>query len=374
MFCRKYVANFVVNMKNVVFIYMNNALKYTITNKIRFNLKEIEKLKSSFFGSRILPEVETSIRYRASVESIHSSTSIEGNPLNINEVRALVSSDKILSKEEYAEIEVQNYKNALDYISKRRHIETSLSIADILELHRIITDRLLDKTRNGKLRHNPAYIENQDGEIVYEGATVEDLESELKSLLSYIDDSQFSVHPVLLAGILQFKLAAIHPFSDGNGRTARAATSLFLALNQYDCDGALVLDSHYSTDKKAYYAILQLVNGKNYAHSKNADITAWLEYFTDGFLSSLHVLNAEVRMLGLSLSTSDGNIHLNREDEDILSYVAKFGSINISEAEDILPEMNRRSIQRRLKQLVDDGYLEAVGATHDARYILPIVS
>lgn len=353
---------------------MNNALKYTITDKIRFNLKEIEKLKSSFFGSRILPEVETSIRYRASVESIHSSTSIEGNPLNINEVRALVSSDKILSKEEYAEIEVQNYKNALDYISKRRHIETSLSIADILELHRIITDRLLDKTRNGKLRQNPVYIENQDGEIVYEGATVEDLESELKSLLSYIDDSQFSVHPVILAGILHFKLAAIHPFSDGNGRTARAATSLFLALNQYDCDGALVLDSYYSTDKKAYYAILQLVNGKNYAHSKNADITAWLEYFTDGFLSSLHVLNAEARMLSLSLSTSDGNIHLNREDEDILSYVAKFGSINISEAEDILPEMNRRSIQRRLKQLVDDGYLEAVGATHDARYILPIVS
>ena len=147
-----------------------HPLKYTITDKIRFNLKEIEKLKSSFFGSRILPEVETSIRYRASVESIHSSTSIEGNPLNINEVRALVSSDKILSKEEYAEIEVQNYKNALDYISKRRHIETSLSIADILELHRIITDRLLDKTRNGKLRQNPVYIENQDGEIVYEGA------------------------------------------------------------------------------------------------------------------------------------------------------------------------------------------------------------
>lgn len=104
----------------------------------------------------------------------------------------------------------------MDYISKRRHIETSLSIVDILELHRIITDRLLDKTRNGKLRHNPAYIENQDGEIVYKGATVEDLESELKSLLSYIDDSQFSVHPVILAGILHFKLAAIHPFSDGN--------------------------------------------------------------------------------------------------------------------------------------------------------------
>lgn len=74
-------------------------------------------------------------------------------------------------------------------------------------------------------------------------------------------------------------------------------------------------------------------------------------------------------MLNLSLSTGNGNVGLSRENEDILSYVAKFGSINISEAEDILPEMNRRSIQRKLKRLVDDGYLEAVGATHDAKYI-----
>lgn len=79
-------------------------------------------------------------------------------------------------------------------------------------------------------------------------------------------------------------------------------------------------------------------------------------------------------MLNLSLSTGNGNVGLSRENEDILSYVAKFGSINISEAEDILPEMYRRSIQRRLKQLVDDGYLEAVGATHEAKYILPIDS
>lgn len=127
-------------------------------------------------------------------------------------------------------------------------------------------------------------------------------------------------------------------------------------------------------DKKTYYAILQLINEKDYAHLKNADITAWLEYFTDGFLSLLHALNAEIRMLNLSLSTGSGNVGLSRENEDILSYVAKLGSINIPEVEDILPEMNRRSIQRRLKQPVDDGYLEAVGATHGAKYILVIGS
>ena len=102
-------------------VHMSYAPKYTINERIKSNLQDIERLKNNIRGSRILPEAEASIRLRASVESIHSSTSIEGNPLNTNEVRAVITSDKILSKEEYAEIEVQNYKNVLDYIDKRRH-------------------------------------------------------------------------------------------------------------------------------------------------------------------------------------------------------------------------------------------------------------
>ena len=62
--------------------------------------------------------------------------------------------------------------------------------------------------------------------------------------------------------------------------------------------------------------------------------------------------------------------NLDRDSQDIMSYVSKFGSISISEAEEILPEVSRRSIQRRLKQLVDNGYLELVGETREAKYIL----
>ena len=84
---------------------MSYVPKYTINEKIKSNLQDIERLKNNIRGSRILPEAEASIRLRASVESVHSSTSIEGNPLNANEVRAVITSDKILSKEEYAESE-----------------------------------------------------------------------------------------------------------------------------------------------------------------------------------------------------------------------------------------------------------------------------
>ncbi len=348
---------------------MSYIPQYAINEKIRNNLQDIEKLKDKIRGSRILPETQASIRLRASVESVYSSTSIEGNPLNANEVRAVITSDEILTKDEYAEIEVQNYKNALDYIDKRRYGSSEITLEDILELHRIITDRLLNKTRNGKIRKNPVYIENQDHEILYEAIDADKVEGALVELLDWVRESQFSVHPVVIAAVIHFRIAAIHPFADGNGRTARALTSLFLALNQYDCNGSLVLDSYYASDRKAYYAILQLLNGRNYAFSVKSDLTPWLEYFTDGFLTSLHVLDAEIRMLNVAI-TGKNATDLDREDQDIISYVSKFGSISISEAEEILPEVSRRSLQRRLKDLVDGGYLELVGETHEARYVL----
>ncbi len=348
---------------------MSYIPQYTINEKIRNNLQDIEKLKDKIRGSRILPETQASIRLRASVESVHSSTSIEGNPLNVNEVRVVITSDKILTKDEYAEIEVQNYKNALDYIDKRRYGSSEIILEDILELHRIITDRLLGKTRNGKIRKNSVHIENQDHEILYEAIDADKVEDALVELLDWVRESQFSVHPVIIAAVIHFRIAAIHPFADGNGRTARALTSLFLALNQYDCNGSLVLDSYYASDRRAYYAILQLLNGRNYASSVKSDLTPWLEYFTDGFLTSLHVLDAEIRMLNVAIVGKDVT-DLDREGQDIISYVSKFGSISISEAEEILPEVSRRSLQRRLKDLVDGGYLELVGETHEARYVL----
>ncbi len=349
-------------------VNMSYAPKYTINEKIKSNLQSIEKMKNNIRGSRILPEVEASIRLRASVESIHSSTSIEGNPLNINEVRAVITSDKILSKKEYAEIEVQNYKNALDYIDKRRYGSLEITLEDVLELHRIITDRLLDKTRSGKIRKNPVYIENQKHEVLYTAVDAGKVKGVLSELLDWVNSNQFSIHPAIVAAIIHFRIAAIHPFSDGNGRTARALTSLSLALSQYDCGGALVLDTYYATERKAYYAILQLLCGKNYAFSVKSDLTQWLEYFTDGFLTSLHVLDAEIRILNLAI-TDENAASLGREEQDIMSYVSKFGAISISEAEGIMPEVSRRSIQRRLKKLVDDGYLELVGETREAKYV-----
>ena len=340
---------------------------FKVSDQVRRHLQDIERLRSTITSGHILPSVEASVRHRASVESVHSSTSIEGNPLDINQVRAVISSDRILTKQEYAEIEVYNYKQALDYIDRQRS-GGDITLDDILKLHQIITDRLLDSTRSGKIRRRPVYIEDEQHQIIYTAVDAPRVKNELIDLLSWVKDNQFVLHPIIIGAIIHFHLAAIHPFSDGNGRTARAATALYLALAHYDNDGALALDTYYASDRPSYYAILRHLNGENYASSQQADLTPWLEYFAEGYLTSLRVLDAEIRLL--SLATLTDKPALDRNDQDIISYVAKFGSLNISEAESILPKLSRRTIQHRLKRLVDQGYLDLVGATHEAKYVL----
>lgn len=368
--CTIFVAKCRKKCRKVTQTWYNEAMeyepKYTISDKLHANLQEIERLKDVVRGHRILPEAEASIRLRATVDTVHSSTSIEGNPLNANEVREVIAEDERLSREEYAKIEVQNYKRALDFIAERRQGTLDLDWTDVLKLHQIITARLLDDTRCGRWRRNPVYIENQNHELIYEAGPAEEVETEVEALLKWANDSRAIVPAVIVAGVLHYQLVTIHPFADGNGRTARALTTLWLAVTGYDCEGTLALDSYYASDRRSYYNILQATHGRSYVGSLGADLTAWLEYFTDGFITALHVLDAEIRILDTFAPKAGG---LTREDEDILSYVAEFGAIEISEAEAILPEMNRRSIQRRLKKLVEAGYLKLVGATHDARYV-----
>lgn len=341
---------------------------YTITDDLLSKISRIEALRSQAKTYRLLPEREAFIRKRATVESTHSSTSIEGNPLNIRQVEKVLSTANRLTKEQYAEIEVRNYKKSLDWISKRKREKTPLCLEDVLSLHAIITDSLLDKTRSGKLRKYPVYIVNQDGETVYNGPAPETVRSELDSFFAWLHTSTDKVHPVLAAGIVHYMLASIHPFADGNGRTARATVSLYLSLMDYDFRESLVLDSYYAVDKKAYYEALRSVQGGTYDNARVSDITSWLSYFVDGFLSSAEILSVELQALSI---VQDEVIprRLSREESDIISYAVEFGSIDLSEAQEILPMTSRRTVQRKLGKLVSDGYLRPEGNGPTTRYI-----
>ncbi len=94
------------------------------------------------------------------------------------------------------------------------------------------------------------------------------------------------IHPVLLAGIAQFELVDIHPFLDGNGRTARLLSTLCLYRTGYDFKRLFTISEYYDRNRPAYYRALQGTRERNF------DLTGWLEYFTAGLEAQLSEIQA----------------------------------------------------------------------------------
>lgn len=343
--------------------------KYQITDEILNKISAIEELRSRVAQSVMLPEREIEMRHRATVEATHSSTSIEGNPLNRMQVEKVLSniSSQPITRHRYAEIEIRNYKQALDFIEKRKSVKKAIGLADILSLHKILMTELLPQEKIGKLRLNPVYIADQDDKTVYEAPKVRLLKTEINELLQWLDAATKNIHPVIAAGILHFYFVSIHPFADGNGRTTRLLTMLYLGLRDYDFRSSLVLDSYYALNKADYYQALNLAD--NYPGRKEAYLNPWLTYFIDGFLAAAKILLAEVLLLSSVIKNPNEIKRISKDEFDLLSYAKQFGSISLSEAMDILPDLSRRTLQRRLKTLVDEGYLELSGNTSVAKYL-----
>lgn len=346
--------------------FMAYEPKYTITDSILARVAEIESIKTKVDSSYVLPEREIEMRHRATVEATHSSTSIEGNSLDYKQVERALSTTTALTRHQYAELEVRNYGKALDFVNKRKKISNPITLQDILKLHNIIMEGLLLGDKIGKLRKNDAYVINQDDIVQYIGPEAGVVSNELQELLNWLNDTSRGVHPIIGAGLLHFQFVSIHPFSDGNGRTTRALTTLYLGLRDYDLRGSLVLDSYYSVGKQEYYSALHDSQGNDYTKAATGDVTNWLEYFTTGFLSSAKILLTEITLI--SSVIGDIPARINHDEADILAYAKQFGAVSLSDAEGILPHIARRTLQRKLSSLVDQGYLRLEGKARNIVY------
>ena len=336
---------------------------YTITDEILSMIAEIESIRAKVIQIPILPERAIELHYRATVEMTHSSTSIEGNPLSLDQVDSILKKQSI-TKRDYSETEVRNYKASLDFIDKRKQTDKQLGYSDILHLHKLSMKGLLPVKKTGVIRPGSIYIVDQDDNVKFTGPKANLVQSKLEDLLSWLNSDK-GIHPCIAAALLHYQFVTIHPFSDGNGRVARLLTVLFLGLHDYDYNGSIVLDSYYAQEKAEYYAALHDCQGKTYREGN--DLTSWILYFVTGFLSSAKVLWAEFAILS-ALEPLVSRKLISRVEMDILIYAVQFGSISLSEAEEILPDISRRTLQRKLGLLSDSGYLTKRGAARSTRY------
>lgn len=341
--------------------------KFTITSQLNNQIAQIEKFRQIVESSRIVPEQEIDLRYRAILESVHSSTSIEGNSLNSAQVKNVLVGKKVRALDQ-AIIEVENYKKALDWLNQRSQIKKKLSVQDVFKLHALVMNRLLPVERTGQIRPGSVYIIDEIGDqdiIRYTGPSASKVKALLSDLFFWVNDQGKKFHPILLAGILHFEFISIHPFSDGNGRVTRLLTKLLLSTLGYDFKGVLVLDNYYAQNRFVYYDALSL--GKTYVQRNQANLTPWLEYFVSGVVIEVESLAEELSMM--SLKEGETPVELSKEEIVLLSFVKQFGQISLAEARDIVLG-TERTAQRRLKKLMDNGFLIKKGQARQTYYEL----
>lgn len=342
--------------------------RFTITPKINSQIADIEAQRVLIERSKILPSKEIVLRRRASIEATRSSTGIEGNPLSIHEIELVLSGQKIAASERFI-TEVVNYKKSLEYIAERAKGNTHPSIQDVLSVHAIVMNNLLQHNKIGELRKTPIYIVdilNKKEIVRYEGPDPKKVGTLLVDLFAWMKQTQGKLHPLLIAGIFHYEFVSIHPFADGNGRVTRLLTLLYLYQCGYGFRNILVPDSYYFSDRKRYYSALN--NAKQYVRQTKADLTAWLEYFIEGMHQVVTDISRKITIVSLPEKTHD-LVTLSEEDYQIIEFISGVQKADIEAIETVI-RMPKRTVQRKLQRLVHIGVLARSGKGRAITYQL----
>lgn len=322
--------------------------------------------------ARILPNQELKLRRQALIRMSHSSTAIEGNQLNILEVEALVGRRKIDAPQRDI-FEVKNYLNALKYIDQVVEKKQEITEKVLLKIHKLVTDKTLDKKASGHYRRGPVYVVKRrlglPTEVMYTGPDAKKVPELCTDLIVWIEESKRqNIDPIIVAGIVHQEIAAIHPFNDGNGRTARAMATLILYKLGYDFRRLFALEDYYNKDRQKYYKAINI--GKTY-DSRKIDFTSWLEYFAKGFKEEIdNVRNKIMALSAMKVNADiDSQIYLDKDQMNILDFLDKLGKINVNDVMDILT-CPRRTAQFHLQKLKKIGMIKQIGKGPASAYVL----
>ncbi|MCL5435966.1 MAG: Fic family protein [Patescibacteria group bacterium] len=345
---------------------------YKISNKIVNWLTSIAEAKALIDRARLLPKHELKLRRQALIRMTHSSTAIEGNQLNTRQVEDLLAHKKIDAPSRDV-FEVQNYIKALKYIQQVVEKKQSTTEKAILKIHKLVTADTLPEEQSGHYRRGAVYVVRrrygQPQEVMYTGPDAKKVPGLMKDLVEWIRQSAGKeIHPIIAAGIVHQEIAAIHPFSDGNGRTARALATLILYERGYDFRRLFALEDYYNQDRPAYYAAINI--GKNY-EARGIDFTPWLEYFVKGFKQEIDEVKEKIASLSLKKVDEkiQSKVYLDRDQMQILDFLDQVGKITAQDAVDIL-RCPKRTAQSYLQKLKKMGMIKQVGKGPASGYIL----
>ncbi|OGD98395.1 hypothetical protein A3B54_03590 [Candidatus Curtissbacteria bacterium RIFCSPLOWO2_01_FULL_42_50] len=361
---------------------------FTITNKILKDIGRIEAAREIIENAPLVPAYEAKFRQEAIIRTVHHGTHIEGNRLDTGEVAAVLEGREIDARDRDVQ-EIINYRNVLKYIDRKpkKHlrgessshlggegISQRFSEKDLLAIHKLAVEKVLRPEAAGKYRFTQVVVKNsKTGEISFKPPEARDVPRLVKEFFGWTGDEQFGdVHPVLAAGITHYVLAYIHPFVDGNGRTARALATMVLFTRGYDIKKFFSLEEFFDKNATRYYKTLQMVSDQKAGSLSDRDLTSWLEYFCEGLAEELSQVKQKVQKLSLDLRLKGrtGQITLSERQMTLVEYMEAYGSVSNRQWRSILHEYSDDTILRDLKDLQIKRLIKKKGSTKGAVYVL----
>jgi Fic family protein len=330
--------------------------KFIITPRINKALIEVERVRGFLDAIKLKEDWFADMQKKALILESHHSTHIEGTALSPEQAKSIFKGKKIKGINRDDEKELLNYKKAMDFISKYLGKDDPVLEGIIRELHKITVKGVRgEKADPGNYRKIQNFVANsQTGHIVYTPPSPLEVPHLMRDFVNWLNSTE-DLSPILVAGIAQFQFVHIHPFIDGNGRTARLLSTLILYKTGYDFKRLFSISEFYDKDRPLYYKAIQSVR------QNDMDMTFWLEYFVFG----LHSQMKEIQVKGKELIKQDNllqktiRIGLNVRQEKGVKYLLRNNAISVNEYQNICSCI-RRTAQRDLEDLSAKSIIKAV--------------
>jgi Fic family protein len=327
---------------------------FKISSSLLTRIEEVAALRERIQNASIQVTWIPALQKDSRVRNAHSSTAIEGNPLTLEEVRALESHQELATAPSRARREILHYFAAL------RHIEThasqmKLTHDDMFRLHAIMAGQVMDQGEAGAYRtirvrvgpHVPPPPHEVSG-LMFE-------------LLEWWNTQASSLSPVLSSAILHYRFEDIHPFADGNGRTGRALALWELYRRGFDSNHIFSVDEFYWEDRPRYYEALQRVR------LEGGDLTTWLDYCAEGLQQTLERVWRRIQQL--SASRGVGRVVLRPKQEQLLNLLRVKGGLSPREIWEGVG-VSKQGAMDILNPLLEAGLIERIGTLKNGRYVL----
>ena len=331
----------------------------------------IEAAKQAVVDLPMTPKAQARLRETARLLSTHFSTQIEGNRLTLDEATRVIKKEEHFPGRQRDEQEVLGYYRALDELEKLAGKKTGVTEKIIQRLHAMVMGGKRGKVKPTPYRKGQNVIrDSRSGAMVYLPPEAKDVPPLMAELVSWLNRNQKDElpHP-LRAAIAHYQFATIHPYYDGNGRTARLLTTLILHLGGYDLKGFYSLEEYYARDLPSYYNALAVGPSHNYYMGRaTADITGWVEYFCAGMADAFENVQRQAKEEARAGKTdrSQALRQLDARQRKVLDLFRKSEWITATQVENIL-NLTGRTARHVCQQWTEEGFLVIVDPSKKTR-------